>query len=138
MRCFLFFYRRSWTARLALYEQALTVCVCRRLLSIQYAQGHANNRDSRVVWLGNTDHVLSTGLGPNREREVTLRDVRNLTNPLKNVAGDSSLGIYLPLYDIGTCAWTSAVASRDLKSSDRSETLQGTAILILAVIHSSL
>lgn len=71
------------------------------LLKLQVAESHANNRDSRVVWLGNSDHVLSSGLGANRERQVALRDIRNLSSPLKEYNGDSSLGIYLPLYDTG-------------------------------------
>ncbi|OQR76932.1 coronin-7-like, partial [Tropilaelaps mercedesae] len=70
--------------------------------SCMMTEGHANNRDSRVVWLGNSDHVLSSGLGPNRERQVALRDIRNLSSPLKEYNGDSSLGIYLPLYDTDT------------------------------------
>ena len=28
---------------------------------VQEAEGHANLRDSRVIWLGDTDHLLSTG-----------------------------------------------------------------------------
>lgn len=67
----------------------------------QEAEGHAN---TRVVWLGNSDYILSSGHGSNRERQVTLRDIRNLANPLKEYSGDSSLGIYLPLFDTGMLA----------------------------------
>ncbi|KAL1434831.1 hypothetical protein MTO96_001722 [Rhipicephalus appendiculatus] len=66
------------------------------------APGHANNRDSRVLWLGNTDYILSTGLGSAREREVCLRDVRRFDIPCTSWSGDSAMGVYIPLYDPDT------------------------------------
>lgn len=67
-----------------------------------HAPGHANNRDSRVIWLGNTDYILSTGLGSAREREVCLRDVRRFDLPCTSWSGDSAMGVYIPLYDPDT------------------------------------
>ncbi|KAL3188432.1 hypothetical protein MRX96_003412 [Rhipicephalus microplus] len=67
-----------------------------------HAPGHANNRDSRVLWLGNTDYILSTGLGSAREREVCLRDVRRFDIPCTSWSGDSAMGVYIPLYDPDT------------------------------------
>ncbi|KAL1438135.1 hypothetical protein MTO96_048226 [Rhipicephalus appendiculatus] len=66
------------------------------------ALGHANNRDSRVLWLGHTDYILSTGLGSAREREVCLRDVRRFDIPCTSWSGDSAMGVYIPLYDPDT------------------------------------
>ncbi|XP_037506962.1 coronin-7-like [Rhipicephalus sanguineus] len=66
------------------------------------ALGHANNRESRVLWLGHTDYILSTGLGSAREREVCLRDVRKFDVPCTSWSGDSAMGVYIPLYDPDT------------------------------------
>ncbi|CAN8006476.1 unnamed protein product, partial [Ixodes hexagonus] len=74
----------------------------RSTTNVLEAHGHSNNRDSRVVWLGNTDYVLSTGLGSAREREVTLRDVRKFNVSLSSSSGDSAMGVYIPLYDPDT------------------------------------
>ncbi|XP_064489724.1 coronin-7-like [Ornithodoros turicata] len=63
------------------------------------ASGHANNRDSRVLWLGDTNYVLSSGLGGAREREVTLRDTRSIDVPCATASGESAMGIFVPLYD---------------------------------------
>uniref|UniRef100_A0A2L2YGN7 Coronin n=1 Tax=Parasteatoda tepidariorum TaxID=114398 RepID=A0A2L2YGN7_PARTP len=63
---------------------------------------HSNNRDSRVVWLGDTDQIITTGFGSGREREVFLRDVRKLEEPVASYSGDSSLGVYIPLFDPDT------------------------------------
>lgn len=66
------------------------------------APSHANNRDSRVLWLGDSDYILSTGLGSAREREVCLRDVRRFSSPCAKWSGDSAMGVYIPLYDPDT------------------------------------
>lgn len=66
------------------------------------AGGHANNRDSRVVWLGNMDYVVSTGLGSAREREVCLRDIRKFNIPCASTSGESAMGVFIPLYDPDT------------------------------------
>ncbi|XP_075733806.1 coronin-7 isoform X3 [Rhipicephalus microplus] len=66
------------------------------------ALGHANNRDSRVLWLGHTDYILSSGLGSARERQVCLRDVRRFDIPCTSWSGNSAMGVYIPLYDPDT------------------------------------
>ncbi|KAG8189255.1 hypothetical protein JTE90_013783 [Oedothorax gibbosus] len=68
----------------------------------QVAASHSNNRDSRVVWLGDTEQLLTTGFGSGREREVLLRDIRKLEDPVASYSGDSSLGVYIPLFDPDT------------------------------------
>ncbi|GIY09473.1 coronin-7 [Caerostris darwini] len=68
----------------------------------QVADSHSNNRDSRVVWLGDTEQLLTTGFGSGREREVLLRDIRKLQDPVASYSGDSSLGVYIPLFDPDT------------------------------------
>ncbi|XP_063608718.1 coronin-7-like isoform X3 [Penaeus indicus] len=66
------------------------------------AESHKSPKDSRVVWLGNTDRILSTGYDGSRVREVRLRDLRNFSKPYKVQAFDSSTGIFMPLYDADT------------------------------------
>lgn len=65
-------------------------------------EGHENTKDSRVVWLGHTDRILSTGFNNYRDREVKLRDLRNFKSTYKTQSFDSSTGILIPLYDVDT------------------------------------
>ncbi|KAK7071102.1 Coronin-7, partial [Halocaridina rubra] len=66
------------------------------------AEGHKSPKDSRVVWLGHTDRILSTGWDGSRVREVRIRDIRNFSKPYKIQPFDSSTGILMPLYDTDT------------------------------------
>ncbi|CAN7975440.1 unnamed protein product, partial [Ixodes persulcatus] len=83
-------------------DKKLRVWDPRLSTNVLEAPSHSNNRDSRVVWLGNTEYILSTGLGSAREREVTLRDVRKFNVSLSSSSGDSAMGVYIPLYDPDT------------------------------------
>lgn len=83
-------------------DKKLRVWDVRSSSNVLETSSHSNNRDSRVVWLGNTDYILSTGLGSAREREVTLRDVRKFNVSLSSTSGDSAMGVYIPLYDPDT------------------------------------
>ncbi|CAL1276842.1 unnamed protein product [Larinioides sclopetarius] len=83
-------------------DKKLRLCDPRDPSKNQVADSHSNNRDSRVVWLGDTDQLLTTGFGSGREREVLLRDVRKLHEPVASYSGDSSLGVYIPLFDPDT------------------------------------
>ena len=51
---------------------------------VHTTQSHAGMKDSKVVWLGE-QRVLTSGFGPDRCRELTLRDVRNLDTPQKTL-----------------------------------------------------
>ncbi|XP_064108231.1 coronin-7-like isoform X2 [Macrobrachium nipponense] len=66
------------------------------------AEGHKSPKDSRIVWLGHTDRILSTGWDASRVREVRIRDVRNFSKPYKVQPFDSSTGILMPLFDPDT------------------------------------
>ncbi|CAL4071093.1 unnamed protein product, partial [Meganyctiphanes norvegica] len=65
-------------------------------------EGHQSAKDSRVVWLGHSDRILSTGFSNYRDREVKLRDLRNFKTPSNTQTFDSSTGILMPLYDVDT------------------------------------
>uniref|UniRef100_A0A182QAX7 Coronin n=1 Tax=Anopheles farauti TaxID=69004 RepID=A0A182QAX7_9DIPT len=66
------------------------------------AESHQSIKDSRVVWLGEQDRILSTGFDASRLRQVIIRDLRNFAVPEKTLELDCSTGILMPLYDPDT------------------------------------
>ncbi|KAJ9590763.1 hypothetical protein L9F63_016279, partial [Diploptera punctata] len=66
------------------------------------ANSHQSIKDSRVVWLGDTTRILTTGFDSSRQREVVIRDLRNFEESEKTLVLDSSTGILIPLYDPDT------------------------------------
>ncbi|KAJ8678987.1 hypothetical protein QAD02_014774 [Eretmocerus hayati] len=69
---------------------------------VQSAPSHQSIKDSRVVWLGNSDRLLTTGFDSARLRQVYIRDLRNLKDPIKTLELDCSTGILMPLFDPDT------------------------------------
>lgn len=69
---------------------------------VMQADSHQNIKDSRVVWLGSQDRVLTTGFDANRIRQIMIRDVRNFAAPEKVLELDCSTGILMPLFDPDT------------------------------------
>ncbi|XP_073218897.1 coronin-7 isoform X5 [Lepidochelys kempii] len=68
----------------------------------QSIQGHANNKDSRLLWMNTSDYVLSVGFSQMREREVKLWDTRRFSSSLVSVTLDTSPGAAIPLLDPDT------------------------------------
>ncbi|XP_065334722.1 coronin-7 isoform X1 [Cloeon dipterum] len=66
------------------------------------ANSHQGLKDSRVVWLGDPNWVLTTGFDAVRLREVYIRDIRNFEEPVKILQLDCSTGILVPLFDLDT------------------------------------
>uniref|UniRef100_A0A182MAM5 Coronin n=1 Tax=Anopheles culicifacies TaxID=139723 RepID=A0A182MAM5_9DIPT len=66
------------------------------------AESHQSIKDSRVVWLGDQNRILSTGFDAARLRQVIIRDLRNFSTPEKTLELDCSTGILMPLYDPDT------------------------------------
>ncbi|XP_022100301.1 coronin-7-like [Acanthaster planci] len=64
--------------------------------------GHSNNKDSRVCWLGSTDLILSTGFDRGRCREMCVWDQRQFTSSVCSHSVDQSTGTLMPLYDPDT------------------------------------
>lgn len=56
------------------------------------ANSHQNIKDSRVVWLGNQQKILTTGFDANRLRQVIIRDLRNFSTPEKTLELEQSTG----------------------------------------------
>ncbi|GAB0089346.1 Coronin [Sergentomyia squamirostris] len=66
------------------------------------ADSHQSIKDSRVVWLGEQNRILTTGFDAQRLRQVIIRDVRNFSVPEKTLELDCSTGILMPLFDPDT------------------------------------
>lgn len=66
--------------------------------------GHAGAKNSRCVWLGDHDRVVTTGFSKMSERQLGLWDVRDPTKPVGGdfMFLDSSSGVGMPFWDDGT------------------------------------
>ncbi|XP_048513736.1 coronin-7 isoform X2 [Athalia rosae] len=69
---------------------------------VNSTQSHQSIKDSRIVWLGDKDRILTTGFDSARLRQVYIRDLRNLSDPVKTLELDCSTGILMPLFDPDT------------------------------------
>lgn len=56
------------------------------------ANSHQNIKDSRVVWLGDQQKILTTGFDSNRLRQVMIRDLRSFSTPEKTLELEQSTG----------------------------------------------
>ncbi|XP_053400007.1 coronin-7-like [Mercenaria mercenaria] len=68
----------------------------------QECMGHNSNKDSRAIFLGDKDFIVSTGFSLGRSREVKLFDSRNLGNALTTDDRDNNNGTLMPLLDEDT------------------------------------
>ncbi|XP_011862299.1 PREDICTED: coronin-7 isoform X3 [Vollenhovia emeryi] len=68
---------------------------------VNSCSSHQSIKDSRVVWL-NSDRILTTGFDAARLRQVYIRDLRHLNEPVKTLELDCSTGILMPLFDSDT------------------------------------
>ncbi|XP_053678397.1 coronin-7 [Anopheles nili] len=66
------------------------------------AESHQSIKDSRVVWLGEQNRILTTGFDAARLRQVIVRDLRCFGTPEKTLELDCSTGILMPLFDADT------------------------------------
>ncbi|XP_009991627.1 PREDICTED: coronin-7-like, partial [Chaetura pelagica] len=64
----------------------------------QSVPGHEHNKDSRLLWMGSSDCLISVGFSQMREREVKLWDTRRLHGAMFT----ASPGVAIPLYDPDT------------------------------------
>ncbi|KAM6352695.1 coronin-7-like isoform 3-T4 [Alca torda] len=68
----------------------------------QSVPGHEHNKDSRLLWMGSSDFLISVGFSQMREREVKLWDTRRFSGAMLTMALDTSPGVAIPLYDADT------------------------------------
>lgn len=58
---------------------------------VNSCSSHQSIKDSRIVWL-NSDRILTTGFDAARLRQVYIRDLRHLNDPVKTLELDCSTG----------------------------------------------
>lgn len=83
-------------------DRKLRVLDLRANTVAQECEGHEINKESRAVYLGNQDYIMSTGFGSGRYRELKMWDSRNLGSPLKTDSRDNNNGVLMPLLDEDT------------------------------------
>ncbi|CAG8656654.1 4609_t:CDS:10 [Funneliformis caledonium] len=69
---------------------------------VQEAASHQGIKGSRVVWLGDTERLATTGFSKMSDRQVYLWDSTQLEKPIKTMMLDTSSGIVMPFYDEDT------------------------------------
>ncbi|KAG0748826.1 hypothetical protein G6F62_000764 [Rhizopus arrhizus] len=69
---------------------------------VQEGPGHQGIKGSRVVWMGNTDRLATTGFSRMSDRQLNLWDATDLSKPLKSEFLDTSSGVIMPFYDPDT------------------------------------
>jgi len=62
------------------------------------------NKDSKVVWLGTSDCILSSVYTQSFQREIHLWDIRNPVQPVNEFQIDTGNNVLNPLYDYDTSA----------------------------------
>lgn len=68
---------------------------------ISEGPGHSGAKPSRVVWVGNTDRVITTGFSRLSDRQVGMWDVKNIEKgPIGGfMVIDASSGVLIPVFD---------------------------------------
>ena len=69
---------------------------------IAEAPSHQGVKASRVVWLGDTTKVITTGFSKSAGRQMFVWDTANLKEPIKQEDVDNSAGVLIPHYDPDT------------------------------------
>ncbi|KAJ2955609.1 hypothetical protein NQZ79_g8410 [Umbelopsis isabellina] len=69
---------------------------------IQEGAGHQGVKGSRVVWLGETDRIVTTGFSRMSDRQMNLWNTGDLSKPIKSEFLDTSSGVLMPFYDQDT------------------------------------
>lgn len=66
---------------------------------VQEADGHQGIKGSRIVWLGDTNRIASTGFSKTSDRQMYIRDVSAFDTLLVQENLDTSAGMLMPFYD---------------------------------------
>ena len=69
---------------------------------VSEAVAHQGVKGMRVVWLGDTNRIATTGFSKTSDRQLSLWDSKNLDKPIKETNLDTSSGIVMPFYDFDT------------------------------------
>lgn len=63
---------------------------------------HVGSKSSKVVFLGDTGRLFTTGFSRQSDRQYAIWSQADLSNPLRTEMIDSSSGILIPYYDADT------------------------------------
>jgi len=68
----------------------------------QEVEAHQGIKGMRVLFLGASDKLFSMGFSKTSERQISIWDPKNLTEPLRNENIDTMSGILMPFFDNDT------------------------------------
>jgi coronin-1B/1C/6 len=84
-------------------DKKLRVWDVRQEKPAQEVQGHPGAKNSRAVWMGETDRIATTGFSRMSDRQLGLWDPRNPSEPIGGFQIlDSISGVCMPFWDDGT------------------------------------
>lgn len=65
--------------------------------------GHTGAKPSRIIWLGNTDRVATSGFSKLSDRQIGIWDINHIdTGPINGfLVVDQSSGVLIPIFDEG-------------------------------------
>ncbi|KAF9581870.1 Coronin-like protein crn1 [Lunasporangiospora selenospora] len=66
---------------------------------VQQGDSHQGVKGSRVVWMGDSNKLATTGFSRMSDRQVNIWDAASLEKPLKSLNLDTSSGVIMPFYD---------------------------------------
>lgn len=69
---------------------------------IAEVKAHEGVKGVRVVWLGRSQRIATTGFSRTSDRQLSIWDARNMSAPLKTENLDTSSGLLMPHYDADT------------------------------------
>ncbi|KAI8941939.1 Coronin-like protein crn1 [Plenodomus lindquistii] len=84
-------------------DKKLRVWDARQQKPAQEVAGHPGAKNSRAVWMGETDRIATTGFSRMSDRQLGLWDPRNPAEPIGGFQIlDSISGVCMPFWDDGT------------------------------------
>lgn len=70
--------------------------------NLRFDNAKTSNKDSKLVWIGTSDCILSSVYTPSHQREIHLWDIRNTNSPVHETQIDTGNNVLTPLYDYDT------------------------------------
>jgi coronin-1B/1C/6 len=84
-------------------DKKLRVWDVRQQKPAQEVQGHAGAKNSRAVWMGEHDRIVTTGFSRMSDRQLALWDIKAAREPIGGYQMlDSISGVCMPFWDDGT------------------------------------
>jgi coronin-1B/1C/6 len=83
-------------------DKKLRVWDARQEKPVQEVAGHSGAKNSRAVWLGDSDRIATTGFSRMSDRQLALWDINKPNAPIGDfVQLDSISGVCMPFWDDG-------------------------------------